>query len=50
MSDRNDEVERLMRLREQQIRARDPKAKDRKVQSRVAARRRKLLKRNDSFQ
>ena len=50
MSDRNDEVERLMRLREQQIRARDPKAKDKKAQARVAARRRKLLKRNDSFQ
>jgi uncharacterized membrane protein len=49
MSDRNDEVERLMRLREKQIRARDPKAKDRKVQARVAARRRKLHKTNDSF-
>ncbi len=42
MSNKNDEIERLMRLREQQIRARDPKAKDKKIQARITARRRKL--------
>ena len=50
MSDRNDEVERLMRLREQQIRAREPTAKHKTPQAWGAARRRKLLKRHDSFQ
>ena len=38
MSSQNDEVERLRRLRERQIRLRDPKAKDRKVQHKVSAR------------
>ena len=50
MSNRNDELERLKRLREQQIRARDPMAKERRTQARVTARRRKLKKRSNSFQ
>jgi hypothetical protein len=50
MSHQNDELERLKRLRERQIQARDPKAKDRKVQARVTTRRRKLEKKNVSFQ
>jgi uncharacterized protein YacL len=49
MSNRNDEVERLKRLREQQIRARDPMAKERRTQAKVTRRRRKL-RRSNSFQ
>lgn len=49
MSSQDDELERLRRLRERQIQARDPKAKDRKVQASVTARRRKL-KKSVSFQ
>lgn len=47
---RNDELERLKRLREQQIQARDPKAKEKKTQAKVTARRRKLRRKNTSFQ
>jgi hypothetical protein len=50
MSNQNDELERLRRLRERQILARDPKAKERKVQAKVTTRRRKLKKKNVSFQ
>jgi hypothetical protein len=49
MSKQN-ELERLKRLREQQIRARDPKAKERKTQAKVTKRRRKLGRKNISFQ
>jgi uncharacterized protein YacL len=45
MSNRNDELERLQRLRERQLSARDPRAKERRTQRKVAARRRKLRKR-----
>ena len=38
MSNQNDEIERLKRLRERQIRSRDPTAKDRQVQRKVSAR------------
>ncbi len=48
MSNRNDELERLKRLRQQQIQARDPQAKDRKTQAKVTKRRRKL-RRNASL-
>ena len=41
MSKQNDEVERLRRLRERQLQARDPLAKQRKVERKVTARRRK---------
>ena len=47
---RNDELERLKRLRERQIQARDPKAKERKAQAKVTSRRRHLKRRNASFQ
>jgi hypothetical protein len=51
MSKQNEELERLMRLRERQIQARDPKAKEKKIQAKVTARRRKLRRsRNTSFQ
>jgi hypothetical protein len=50
MSKQNEELERLIRLRERQIQARDPKAKERKIQAKVTARRRKLRSRNTSFQ
>lgn len=40
MSNRNDEVERIQRIRDQQIRARDPKAQARKTQQKIRARRR----------
>ena len=50
MSNRSDELERLKRLREQQIRSRDPKAKEKQTQAKVTARRRKLGRRNASFQ
>jgi VIT1/CCC1 family predicted Fe2+/Mn2+ transporter len=50
MSNRNDELERLKRLREQQIRARDPKAKEKQIQAKVTSRRRKLRRRNTSIQ
>ncbi len=46
----NDELERLKRLRERQIQARDPKAKEKKIQATVTARRKHLKKRNVSFQ
>ena len=49
MSSGRDELERLKRLREQQIRSRDPKAKEKQIQARVTARRRKLGRRNTSF-
>jgi hypothetical protein len=42
VSHQNDELERLTRLRERQIQARDPKAKEKESQRRVTARRRKL--------
>jgi hypothetical protein len=38
MGKRDDEVERLIRLRDQQLRARDPKKKDRKLQHNIARR------------
>ena len=38
----NDELERLKRLRERQIQARDPKAKEKKIQARVTTRRKHL--------
>ncbi|MCP4536573.1 MAG: TMEM165/GDT1 family protein [Chloroflexi bacterium] len=47
---RNEELERLKRLRERQIQARDPKAKEKKTQSRVTTRRKHLKRRNVSFQ
>ena len=50
MSNRSDELERLKRLREQQIRSRDPKAKEKRIQAKVTTRRRKLGRRNASFQ
>jgi len=46
MSNRKDEVERLMRLRQRQLSARDPHAKQREIDRRVAARRRKLRQQN----
>lgn len=49
MSNKGDELERLRRLREQQIRARDPKAKERQIQAKVTTRRRRLGRRNASF-
>jgi hypothetical protein len=39
MSNRNDEIERIQRIRDQQIRARDPRAHGRKVQQKISARR-----------
>lgn len=48
MSNRKDEVERLMRLRQRQLSARDPHAKQREIDRRVATRRRKL-RQQDSF-
>ena len=42
MSKNDDELERLIRLRERQIRARDPHAKDREIQRRLAAKRRRM--------
>ena len=42
MSNQDDDLERLIRLRERQIQARDPKAKEREIQRKVTARRRKL--------
>ena len=39
MSNRKDEIERIQRIRDQQIRARDPRAHDRKRQQKVSARR-----------
>ena len=50
MSNRSDELERLQRLREQQIRSRDPKAKEKLIQAKVPTRRRALRRRNISFQ
>jgi F0F1-type ATP synthase assembly protein I len=41
MSSQKDEIERLRRIREQQLRARDPKAKQRKSSRKVAMRRHK---------
>jgi hypothetical protein len=38
MSDRKDEIERIQRLRDQQIKARDPRSRDRKRQQKVSAR------------
>jgi hypothetical protein len=39
MSNRNDEIERIQRIREQQVRARDPRARARKTHQRISARR-----------
>jgi VIT1/CCC1 family predicted Fe2+/Mn2+ transporter len=50
MSNGSDELERLKRLRERQIQSRDPKAKEKQIQAKVTARRRKLGRRNTSFQ
>ena len=44
MSNQNDELERLMRLRDRQLSARDPGAKEREIQRKVAARRRRAKK------
>jgi uncharacterized protein YacL len=44
MSDNNSEIERLRRLRQQQLAARDPHAKQRDINRKVSARRRKLKK------
>lgn len=41
MSNRNDEIERIQRIREQQIKARDPRAHHRKFQQKISARHRK---------
>jgi hypothetical protein len=38
MSNQNDEIERLKRLRDRQIRLRDPKAKDNAIQHKIAQR------------
>jgi hypothetical protein len=38
MSKQNDEIERIQRIRDQQIRARDPRARDRKRQQKISAR------------
>jgi len=40
MTKRNEELERLKRLRQKQLQARDPLAKQRKIERKVAARRR----------
>ena len=44
MSDKDKELERLTRLREQQIRARDPHAKERELHGRLTAQRRRHRK------
>jgi uncharacterized membrane protein len=38
MSSHNDEIERIKRLRERQLKLRDPKAKDRQIQHKIASR------------
>ena len=38
MSSQNDEIERIKRLRERQIRLRDPRAKDHEIQHKIAQR------------
>ena len=40
MGNRNDEIERIQRIRDQQIRARDPRARASKTQQKISARRR----------
>ena len=40
MSNRNDDIERIQRIRDQQIRARDPRAHHKKFQQKISARRR----------
>jgi len=45
---KDDEIRRLQRLRERQLQARDPHAKQRKIDRRIADRRRRLEKR-ESF-
>jgi hypothetical protein len=40
MSKRNDEIERIQRIRDQQVRARDPRAHHKKFQQKISARRR----------
>jgi VIT1/CCC1 family predicted Fe2+/Mn2+ transporter len=44
MSDKNDELRRLKRIRDQQIRARDPSVKQKKLQRTIATRRRKSVR------
>lgn len=44
MGKQSDEIERLERLRERQLKARDPLAKQRRIERKVTARRRKLKK------
>ncbi len=44
MKDDNQELERLMRIRDRQISARDPKAQDRRTQQKLTAQRRRMRK------
>jgi hypothetical protein len=44
MSDKNDELRRLKRIRDQQIQARDPSVKQKKLQRTIATRRRKSVR------
>jgi VIT1/CCC1 family predicted Fe2+/Mn2+ transporter len=44
MSDKNDELRRLKRIRDQQIRARDPSVKQKKLQHTIATKRRKSVR------
>jgi hypothetical protein len=44
MGDENQELERLMRIRDRQISARDPKAQDRRMQQKLTVQRRRMRK------
>ncbi|HEY47522.1 MAG: hypothetical protein AMJ88_06295 [Anaerolineae bacterium SM23_ 63] len=44
MSDKNDELRRLKRIRDQQLRARDPSVKQKKLQRTIATKRRKSVR------
>jgi hypothetical protein len=44
MGDKNDELRRLKRIRDQQIRARDPSVKQKKLQRTIATKRRKSVR------
>ncbi len=44
MSDKNDELRRLKRIRDQQLRARDPSVKQKKLQHTIATRRQKSVR------
>jgi hypothetical protein len=45
MSNKDDELKRLKRIRDQQIRARDPTTKEKRLQHTIATRRRKSVRR-----